>query len=203
MPAPGRITRLRPSCPDERASRWRPGRGREHRAAASTVARARTRRAPTRRPVAGSCTSASTPTGGRRRSTRAPRGRGRRSPPRRPHGPREVAHVHRLLGVDRAAERALAVPVTASDVAGDRPTRPAEGFGPPAEHLAVAPSTASGTGCTPSTSSTVSNHGAMSSGSTPGIPLFVQAVSTSSGVRKHVPEFTTVEPPTTRPMGGR
>jgi hypothetical protein len=64
-----------------------------------------------------------------------------------------------------------------------------------------APSTSSRTGATPSTASTSSNRGAMSSGPIAGIPSADQDRSTSSGVRKQVPELTTVVPPSALPIG--
>src|SRR5207244_6481510 len=55
----------------------------------------------------------------------------------RPSRHRQVAQVHRLLGVARAAEGALAGAVAVADVARNRPRAPAQRAGALAQLLAV------------------------------------------------------------------
>ena len=73
---------------------------------------------------------------------------------------------------------------------------------PRSKSSAFRPMISHGTGRTEMARSTSSKNGAMAAGSAPSTPSSAShARRTRSGVRKHVPEFTTVVPPTHLPRG--
>ena len=108
-----------------------------------------------------------------------------------------------LLGARRAAEGADAAALAPARVAAQVAARPAEPLGAAADQRGVRAGQLGGTSATPSVRSTRVEHGRQRGGRERrrGRTPRCQRASTRSGVRKQVPELTSVVPPSPRPSG--